>query len=110
MEITQDILNLLSISSIISSIIMIIVQRFKKFSFVKKEYQVALLDFVFSIVIGIPFSIYFYDLSLIESCWVSFFTIFEAPMIYEIMKKQSIINYTPKSLDDEIVEIRRDDE
>ncbi len=110
MEIVKEsILELLSVSVIVSSIVMIIIQKFKHFAFVNKNYQIGLLNFAFSFIIGIPFSIYFYDFNFIESCWVSLFSLIGAPSIYDVLKNQKIINYTPKSLDSEIVEIKRDD-
>lgn len=107
--IPENILNLLSVSVIISAVVMVIIQKFKHFSFITKKYQVGLLNFLFSFLFGIPFTMYFYHYSLIEACWVSLFSIIEAPSIYDILKKQDIINYTPKSLDDEIIEISRDE-
>lgn len=108
--ISEDIFNLLSVSVIISSIVMIIIQKFKHFKFITKNYQIGLLNFIFSFLIGIPFSIYFYNFSLVEASWISLFSVIGAPSIYDILKNQNIINYTPKSLDENIIEIKRDDE
>ena len=108
--ISEDIFNLLSVSVIISSIVMIIIQKFKHFKFITQNYQIGLLDFIFSFLIGIPFSIYFYNFSLIEASWISLFSVIGAPSIYDILKNQNIINYTPKSLDENIIEIKRNDE
>ena len=110
MIIPEQILNLINVSIIISAIVMMIIQKFKSFSFITKGYQIGILNFIFSFLFGIPFSIYFYDLTLIEACWVSVFSVIGASSIYDILKNQNIINYTPKSLNDEIIEIKRDDE
>ena len=49
MEIVKEsILELLSVSVIVSSIVMIIIQKFKHFAFVNKNYQIGLLNFAFS--------------------------------------------------------------
>lgn len=108
-DVPENIFNMLSVSVIVSSIVMVIIQKFKHFTFITKNYQIGLLTFAFSFIIGIPFSIYFYDFSLIEASWISLFSLIGAPSIYDILKKQNIINYTPKSLDEDIIEIKRED-
>lgn len=107
---SEKIFNLLNVSIIISSIVMMIIQKFKSFSFIIKDYQIGILNFIFSFLIGIPFSIYFYEFNFIESCWISLFSIIGSTSIYDILKNQNIINYKPKSLDDKVIEIRRYDE
>lgn len=107
-NVSENIINMLNISVVVSAIVMVIIQKFKHFTFITKNYQIGLLNFIFSFIIGIPFSIYFYDFSLIEASWVSLFSLIGAPSIYDILKNQNIINYTPKSLD-EVIEIKRDD-
>lgn len=107
---SDKIFDLLSVSFIVSSIVMMIIQKFKSFTFINKEYQIGILNFLFSFLFGIPFSIYFYEFTLIDAYWVSIFSVIGASSIYDILKNQNMINYKPKSLDDNIIEIRRDDE
>lgn len=106
--IPNNIINLLAVSLMISSIVMVVIQKFKSFSFITKEYQIGIMNIIFSLGFGIPFSIYFYNLNIIESCWASIFSIIGAPSIYEILKNQNIINFKPHALED-IEEIKRDD-
>lgn len=105
----SNILNLLYISVLISSIVMIIIQKFKKVSFLTKDYQIGIVNFIASFAVGIPFSMYFCNLNIMESCWVAIFAFIGAPSIYELLKNQTIINYHPSSLKEEIKEIERDD-
>ena len=42
-----------------------------------------------------------------KAIWVCIFAFIGAPGIYEVMKKQNIINYTPKSLDD-YIEVKKE--
>ncbi len=58
---------------------------------------------------GIPFSMFFYELSLVESIWVSVFGFIGAPSLYEALKKQNIVSYKPKSLK-EVVSIPKENE
>ena len=106
--IPDTIINLLGVSAVLSSIIMVTIQKIKHFSFITKSYQITFINIFLSFAIGIPFSMYFYNYTLIEGIWIGFFSIVGASSIYEILKNQNIINYTPKALDDYVEEIRRD--
>lgn len=106
-------LELLFMSATTSVIIMAVIQQFKDLSFIKKDWHVWLLNLIFSFGIGIPFALVFFGLNIVDSIWVSVFSFVGAPSIYDLLKKQNIINYTPKSLDDKIIidknrEIKRD--
>lgn len=92
------IFNLLVISIFVSVINMILVQRFKELSFVKSKDQIFVLNLIFSFVLGISFSMIFYKLEIYYSVWVSIFSFIGASNIYEALKKQTIIKYTPYSL------------
>lgn len=107
---SEKIFDLLGVSIIVSSIVMMIIQKFKSFTFITKEYQIGILNFLFSFLLGMPFSIHFYEFTLIDAYWVSIFSIIGASSIYDILKNQNMINYKPKSLDDAVIEIRREDE
>ena len=49
------------------------------------------------------FSKTFYNLDTISGIWVAIFSFIGAPTIYDLLKKQNIINYTPKSLDNNVI-------
>lgn len=106
-------IDLLFISATTSVIIMAVIQQFKNLVFIKKDWHVWLINLFFSFGIGIPFAVVFYDLNIVDSIWVSLFSFVGAPTIYDLLKKQNIVNYKPKSLDDKIIvskdrEIKRD--
>jgi hypothetical protein len=106
-------LDLLVISITFSIILMALIQKIKSLSFIKKSWQVWLLNLFFSFSLGIPFSITFYNISLKNSIWVGLFSFIGASSIYEALKNQNIINYTPSSISDTITisksnEIKRD--
>ncbi len=106
--ITDQILKLLLIATTFSIILMALIQKFKSLQCVNKNCHILLLNLIFSMSIGSFFAMYFYDLSLISSLWVGFFSFIEAPAIYDILKRQNIINYTPKALNntkDEVLTI-----
>lgn len=94
----EKLLNMLMMATPISILVMAIIQKFKRFTFVKNENQLFILNFFFSLSMGTLFSLYFYEISFYDSLWVSFISFIGAPSIYELLKKQNIINYTPKSL------------
>lgn len=90
-------LKLLVISITFSVILMALIQKFKDLEFINKKWQVWFLNLFFSFIIGIPFAITFYDVEFIYGIWVSLFSFIGATAIYEGLKKQNLINYTPKS-------------
>lgn len=93
-------LELLSISVVVSVILMSVIQKFKTLNFITKDWQIWLLNFIFSFAIGIPFAITFYQINIVNSIWVALFSFVGAPTIYDLLKSQNIINFTPKSLND----------
>lgn len=95
-------LDLLIVSSVFSVILMTLIQKFKSVSFIKKSWQVWLLNLLFSFVIGIPFGIVFYDLSIKDAIWIGLFSFIGASSIYEALKNQNFINYKPASMSDTI--------
>ena len=98
--ITNELINCLLISVIVSVINMIMVQKFKELSCVKNSDQVFILNLILSFAIGIPFSIIFYKLEFYYSVWVSIFSFVGASNIYELLKKQTLIDYTPFKISD----------
>lgn len=107
--VTDLLMKILMISITFSIIEMTLVQKVKTLSFFKKSYQVILFNFISSFVLGTFFTMWFFELSFYNGLWVSLFGFIGAPLIYEALKKQNIINYTPKSMSNDIT-ISRDNE
>lgn len=106
-------LDLLIISVTFSFVLMTLIQKFKTLSFINKSWHIWILNLLFSFILGIPFAITFYNVTLTNSIWVGIFSFIGAPTIYEALKNQNIITYKPSSLSDHISistknEIRRD--
>lgn len=95
--------DLLVVSLAFSVILTTLIQKFKSLSFIKKSWQVWLLNFLFSFALGIPFGMTFYDLNVKEGIWVGLFSFIGASSIYEILKTQNIINYKPTSISDTVM-------
>lgn len=100
--ITDLLINLLMIGITFSIFLMALIQKFKTLSFINKDWHIWLLNLLFSFAMGIPFTIYFYELDILSAIWVGVFSFIGAPSVYAVLKKQNLINYTPKSLDDTI--------
>lgn len=96
--ITNELLNILMIAMTFSFILMAVTQKVKTSGLINKKYQVFIVNLFMAFIIGIPFAINFYNLNIKMAIWVSIFGFIGAPGIYTILKKQNIINYTPKSL------------
>ncbi len=96
----SSVLNLLSISMIVSVIVMALIQKLKSFSFLKKEWHIGICNLFCSFLFGISFSYLFYQIPFEQGIWVSLFTFVEAPTLYKMFKNQSIINVKPIALDD----------
>ncbi len=96
----QLLIDLLIVSIAFSVILMALIQKFKSVSFIKKSWQVWILNLFFSFVIGIPFGMTFYNLDWKNGLWVGLFSFIGASSIYEALKQQNIINYTPNSISD----------
>ncbi len=105
----SSLLDLLVVSVTISTILMVVIQKFKTLPFIKKDWHIWLLNFLFAFIIGIPFSITFYDLSIVDSVWVGVFSFIGAPTLYDALRNQNLINYKPSSLNDNI-SIPKEDE
>ena len=100
--VTDLLMKILMISITFSIFEMALVQKVKTLSFFKKSWHVLLFNFVSSFIFGTLFSIWFFKLTIYNGLWVSFFSFIGAPMIYEMLKMQNIINYTPKSVSNSI--------
>lgn len=98
----DKLLELLMISTTFSAILMMFIQKLKSLSFINKSWHVWFLNLIFSFLLGIPFTLVFYELDIISGIWVSIFSFIGASGIYELLKNQNIINYTPNSVSDTI--------
>lgn len=98
----DTIINILLIATTFSFIMMNLIQKLKTLPIISKSHHIWLINLLLSFLIGTSFGLHFYQLSLIDSLWMSFFTFIGAPSIYETLKNQNIINYTPKSLNSSI--------
>ena len=107
--ITDLLIKLLMVSITFSIFLMALIQKFKDSKFIKKNWQIWLLNLFFSFAMGIPFTMYFYELPLQSAIWVGVFSFIGAPTIYTLLKKQNLINYKPKSLE-ETITISKDNE
>lgn len=103
-----ELIDLLVISITTSIVTMAVIQKFKTLALVKKDWHVWILNLILSFSIGIPFAMFFYDLTAIQGIWVSVFTFVGAPALYDALKNQNIVNYKPASLEEKVKEIKRD--
>lgn len=109
--VTDNLLNILMIGITLSIIMMAVIQKIKGLTFITTDNQIWFINFILSFGIGIPFSIFFYELSIYEGIWISLFSFVGAPGIYLALKKQNMINYTPLSLDDkkdDVIEVKKE--
>jgi len=102
-EIPEKIIRILGVSILVSPIVMMIIEKIKESSLITKEFRSGILNFIFSFIFGIPFSIYFFKFTLMDSIWVSIFSVIGASSIYNLLNK----NYTP--IEKDIIEIERSD-
>ena len=100
--VTNKLINILLISTAFSIIQIAFIQKCKKFNCVKKKCHILLLNILISFILGIPFAMWFYELSIYDAIWVSIFSFIGAPSIYQTLKKQNIIKYQPESLNNTI--------
>lgn len=91
--VTNDFINCVMISSMVSILNMSLIQKFKEISFFNDSNKIFLLNIIFSFVIGISFSMIFYKIEFYYSVWVSIFSFLGASNIYNFMKKKKMINY-----------------
>ncbi len=95
--VTEELTNILLISITFSIFLMALIQKFKDLAFITKGWQTWILNLIFSFAMGIPFAMNFYGYSLISAVWVGVFGFIGAPTLYEILQKQNLITYKPKS-------------
>ena len=95
--VTDKLLNLLGIGITFSAFQMALVQKIKMLPLFNKKYKIWLLNLFVSFGVGIPFAIFFFGISVVDSIWVSLFGFIGAPSLYAALKKQNMINYKPES-------------
>ena len=93
--IANEVFNCLMISIIVSIIVMAIVQKIKTLECVNKDCHILAVNLILSFMIGITFSLTFYDISIVNAIWVGVFSFVGAPSLYKAFK-----NINMKSLDD----------
>ncbi len=108
--VSDKLISLLMISITYSIILMAVVQKVKTLVFITESWHIWFVNFFLAFIVGIPFSLSFYSLDIFSSIWVSVFGFVGAPGIYEALKKQNIINYTPSSSNVNKVNISVDNE
>lgn len=113
--VTQELTDILLIGVTFSVFLMALIQKFKDLSFITKGWQTWFLNLVFSFAMGIPFAMNFYGYELTSAVWVGVFGFIGAPTLYEMLQKQNLITYKPKSTNDNnstqtIVEIPTENE
>lgn len=106
--ITTEMINCLMHATTVSIIVMALIQKFKTLSCVQKDCHIFLLNLIFSFVIGISFSITFYDEPIENAIWISLFSFIGAPSLYTMLKKQNVINMDLISLDDTLPETKKE--
>ena len=106
--ITTEMINCLMHATTVSIIVMAVIQKFKTLECITKDYHIFLLNIVFSFVIGISFSITFYDEPIENAIWISLFSFISAPSLYTMLKKQNVINMDLISLDDTLPETKKE--
>jgi hypothetical protein len=97
--ITPQLSNIFAIAGVFSIILMTLIQKLKTLHVLRKNSHVFIANIVFSFILGSIFAIFFYHQNIEEALWVALFSFVGAPTIYDILKKQNIINFTPKSLE-----------
>lgn len=93
-------IRLITISITFSCILAAVIQKLKKLPFIKKSWQVLITNFLLSFILGIPFGVTFYKISIEEAVWVGIFSFVGASSLYSTLKNQTIINYKPASVDE----------
>ncbi|MEG0021499.1 MAG: hypothetical protein RSB77_01980 [Bacilli bacterium] len=98
----QKLIELLTISVTLSFIVMALIQKVKKLSFINKKIYIWIVNMIASFGLAIPFGIVFYNTTYLDGLWIGLFTFIGAPTLYETLKNQNIITYRPNSLSDTI--------
>ncbi len=101
--IPESLLQILFVSMVFSVVLMSLIQKLKTFTLIQKKWHIWILNLIFSFVLGIPFGMTFYDLSILDSTWVGVFSFIGASTIYDQLEK-----YRPVSLTDVNVKLEKE--
>lgn len=109
--VTDEFIIHLQVSVVVGIIVFALIQKFKELPVIDKPVYLWLLNALLS-MIAYPYALYYYeDIDKIGSIWVVLYTFIGATTIYETLKSQNIINYTPKTLNDtNAIEEAKDEE
>ncbi|MFV0250387.1 MAG: hypothetical protein ACK5HP_05100 [Bacilli bacterium] len=86
----NEVLNILMIASTLSVITMALIQKLKKMNLITTKKSITIVNVLASLIIGIPYTMHFYNLSLVDGLFVSFFSFIGAPLIYDSFKKNKV--------------------
>ncbi|MFV0275208.1 MAG: hypothetical protein ACK5HL_03095 [Bacilli bacterium] len=86
----NEVINILMIAGSLSIIIMALIQKLKSLSLIKNRKSIIIVNIISSLLIGIPYTMHFYKLTLIDGLFVSVFSFIGAPLIYDSFKKKKV--------------------
>lgn len=98
--ISETFMNDLLIATGFSIILFAIMQKVKELPIIKNNIAIWATNLLLALLLGIPYATYYYQLPVFEAVVVSLLSFVGAPAIYTALKKQTIINYTPKAKED----------
>ena len=90
--VSTSLLKCLAIAMIVSTIVMLIIEKFKNTTLVKNNNHIFIINLLLSFIIGIPFSIIFYTVNILEGIRISIFSFIGAPSIYNKLQNIKINN------------------
>ena len=92
--IPEQLQSILLVAVITSSVVMAALQKLKELKFMQSPVAIWIGNFILSGVITIPFSIYFFALTLPSSVWAAVITFIGAPALFKLFK-----NFTPETIE-----------
>lgn len=90
-----------------SVILFLVMQRVKELPFIKNTVAIWICNLFLAIGVGVPFALYYFGVNFQEALFIGFYSFIGAPAIYTGLKNQNIINYTPKPLKDNTIEVSK---
>lgn len=104
----EQLWQLLTMAVPLSILVMSTLQRAKQLPFIKHDLAIWIANLVLSFALGIPYYLLFLadvqsfgDITLhhvLMTFWLSMLTFIGAPMVYALLREQSLINLQPKTL------------
>lgn len=107
MVISDAFMNDILIALGFSTVLFVVMQKIKDLPIIKSDTAILITDFILALGLGIPYTMYYYQLPIFEAVVVGLLAFVGAPAIYTALKKQTIINYKPKSKSD-VIEVPKD--